>query len=820
MRKAYISLLFLFFAAIGNTQEPLTTLTVEKIMRDPKWIGTSPSNPYWSADGKYLFFNWNPDNSDNDSLYYITIADRIPKKATYDQRQNTITTQAIKYNTKRNAYVYAKNGDIFLYDLKSGKTRIITLTIEAEANPQFSNEDTRVVYTRNQNLFAFDLNDGTTIQITNFVRGSSGVLAQVNTGAVGGIGGGLGGGPRGAAARTGRDNISTDPQDQALRTEQLRLFNVLKERKADRDKSEAWTRAQPKPKVLRTITLDDRAMMGLTLSPDGRFVTYRLYKAPAGEKNTIVPSWVTENGFTTEIPGRTKVGAPLGTYEFFVFDTQSDTVLPVKTTNIPGITDPPDYLKDYPSKDTSKKRLPRAVIMNGPYWSDNGTYGVMDIRSQDYKDRWLMLLDAATGQLIPLDRQRDEAWIGGPGISFSFGNTGNIWINENTFWFQSETSGYSHLYKMNVVTKEKTPLTSGKFEVQRTQLSADRKSFYITTNAVHPGEQHLYKLPVSGGKPEQITSMTGSNQATVSPDEKTIAYLYSYSNKPWELFLQQNKAGTKPLQVTTLAQSTEFSSYKWRDPEIVTFQATDGATVYARLYKPAKPDPSSPAVVFVHGAGYLQNVHKWWSSYFREYMFHNLLADNGYTVLDIDYRGSAGYGRDVRTGIYRHMGGKDLDDHIDGAKYLVDKHGVNPKHIGIYGGSYGGFITLMAMFTKPGVFEAGAGLRSVTDWAHYNHGYTANILNEPFTDSIAYRRSSPIYFAEGLQGHLLMCHGMVDVNVHFQDIVRLSQRLIELKKDNWELAVYPVEDHGFVEASSWTDEYKRIFKLFETWLKK
>jgi dipeptidyl aminopeptidase/acylaminoacyl peptidase len=188
-------------------------------------------------------------------------------------------------------------------------------------------------------------------------------------------------------------------------------------------------------------------------------------------------------------------------------------------------------------------------------------------------------------------------------------------------------------------------------------------------------------------------------------------------------------------------------------------------------------------------------------------------------VIDIDYTASSGYGRDHRTGIYRHMGGKDLTDHVDGVKMLVEKYGVNPENVGIYGGSYGGFMTLMGLFTTPEVFKSGGALRSVTDWAHYNHGYTANILNEPANDEIAYKKSSPIYFAEGLKGNLLMAHGMVDVNVHFQDIVRLSQRLIELKKDNWELAVYPVEDHGFIEPSSWTDEYKRIFKLFESTLK-
>ena len=121
----------------------------------------------------------------------------------------------------------------------------------------------------------------------------------------------------------------------------------------------------------------------------------------------------------------------------------------------------------------------------------------------------------------------------------------------------------------------------------------------------------------------------------------------------------------------------------------------------------------------------------------------------------------------------------------------------------------------MAMFTTPDVFAAGAALRPVTDWAHYNHGYTSNILNVPQKDAEAYRKSSPIYFAEGLKGALLICHGMVDTNVLFQDSVRLAQRLIELRKENWELAAYPVENHGFERASIWADEYKRILKLFE-----
>jgi dipeptidyl aminopeptidase/acylaminoacyl peptidase len=269
----------------------------------------------------------------------------------------------------------------------------------------------------------------------------------------------------------------------------------------------------------------------------------------------------------------------------------------------------------------------------------------------------------------------------------------------------------------------------------------------------------------------------------------------------------------------TRSPAPEFASYPWQDAPIVSVPARDGVNVPGRLYRPRKAVQRGPAVIFVHGAGYLQNVHRGWSNYYREYMFHHLLTERGYTVLDIDYRGSANYGRDWRTAIYGHMGGKDLEDHVDAAKWLVPSHGVDPARIGIYGGSYGGFITLMAMFRHADVFAAGAALRPVTDWAHYNDPYTSNILNTPQSDPEAYKRSSPIYFAEGLRGALLMCHGMVDTNVHVQDTIRLAQRLIELKKDNWEMALYPVENHTFVQPSSWADEFKRILKLFETHLR-
>ena len=796
MTKLLFTLTVVFISLNSLSQKSLGSLTVEKIMRDPKWIGSSPSNPFWSNEGQFLYFSWNPDSKPGDSVYSISLSNKTPVRTDAFKSREISATGAFIYNTSRTAYIFQRDGDIYLVDLKTNKTKQITQTLDLESNPVFSFNETKIVFSRSLNLYAWDIVTGETTQLTNLRAGNDpGTRTTATTSPI------------------------LNPQEQWLKNDQLRYFEVLKERKQKREETEAYIK-NIRPKELRSINIDDKNLQGLTISPDGRFVSYRLFKSATGVKTTIVPSYVTETGFTTDLNARSKVGGAQGTSEFFIYDRVRDTVLAIKAdSTIPGIRDLPDYLKDYPKEleRRTKANALRAVGFGNFSWSPKGSHGVLELRSQDNKDRWLLLFDTASKKLKLLDRQRDEAWVGGPGIGF-FGGTG--WIDETTFWFQSEATGYSHLYTINVITAVKKTLTEGKYEVQRAQLSKDKKTFYLTTNEVHPGEQHFYRMPVTGGKPEKITSMQGSNQVSLSPDEKWIAILYSYSNKPWELYLQENKPGAKAEQITNKAVSEEFKSYAWKDPEVITITARDGAQIYARLYKPSNPHPNRPAVLFVHGAGYLQNAHKWWSSYFREYMFNNLLADNGYYVLDIDYRGSAGYGRDWRTGIYRWMGGKDLSDHVDAVNWLVKNHGVNPSKVGLYGGSYGGFITLMGLFTEPDVFTSGAALRPVTDWAQYNHGYTSNILNEPVTDSIAYRKSSPYYFAEGLKGNLLICHGMVDVNVHYQDAVKLAQRLIELGKNNWELASYPMEDHGFVEPSSWTDEYKRIFKLFEQTLKK
>jgi dipeptidyl aminopeptidase/acylaminoacyl peptidase len=767
-------------------------LTVSWIMRDPKWIGNQPGAPYWSEDGRMVYFMWNPTNAEADSLYQVSKRGGQATKVPTAEREQ-LPSRSGQYTRDYNKKVFERDGDIFMLDIKTGRTTPITNTVEAESQPRFSFSEKQVLFVRDNNLFSWDLTTGTTAQRTDFRKGQA-----------------------------PKENKPNTDQQKYLAQEELRLIAVLKERKekADRAKKQRENLAPKRPKK---IYLGEKEVQQIQLSPDEKFVTFVLSQRPKDTRTAMVPNYVTESAFTEDINTRLKVGEPQSAFEFGYWDIAADTVLYVKPDSLPGIMEKPAFTVVAVKKDTAKtakenkKPQPRAVVWNGPFWSDDGKNAFVVVGAQDNKDRWIARLELPAGRLTSLDRQHDEAWIGGPGIGFFGGASAVGWMpDQQRVWFCSEETGYSHLYAVNMATREKKALTGGKFEVSGPFIARDKKRWYFTSNEAHPGERHFYTMPIEGGTRTRLTALEGNNEVSLSPDGTMLAIRYSSFNAPWEIYLQENKAGAKPQRVT-FSTTEEFKSYPWRVPELITYTARDGAQVYARLYRPEKPNGAG--VIFVHGAGYLQNAHKWWSSYFREYMFHNLLADRGYTVLDPDYRASAGYGRDWRTAIYRHMGGKDLEDVVDGAKFLAEKCGVEAKRLGVYGGSYGGFITLMAMFTTPEVFAAGASLRPVTDWAHYNHGYTSNILNIPPADTLAYRRSSPIYFAENLKGALLICHGMVDVNVHFQDTVRLTQRLIELGKDNWEVAIYPVEDHGFREASSWTDEYKRILKLFEDKLK-
>jgi dipeptidyl aminopeptidase/acylaminoacyl peptidase len=748
-------------------------LTVDSIMRGPKLVGYPPTGPRWSGDSARLYFEWRRPGEDEASTWVVGRDGGEPRKLSDEERRLAPPVNGA-WDKAHRRVLFVDRGDIVLLDSVAGTRRQITRTTGNESSPRWARHETAVTFVRDNNLFAMPLDSGEIAQLTDVQ-------------------------PR------ARDPRATDSQT-FIKAEEQKLIEHTRVEAEKKKKADEKDKAHALPKL---ELADRQTAPDLQLSPDGKHVFVLVVERSDAAKRPNVPNYVTASSYTEDIPARTFVG-----------DSQDKRLLAVMNIET-GKTVWADAGFAGTVRVKADTTSAREVRWGMPLVSDDGALAVTHVRAGDNKDRWLAAIDPESGKTRVLDALHDEAWvreIGGFGPNDpSFG-----WFpDEKRLWFLSERDGWMHLYSLDATadTQAARQLTQGKWEIEAVSLSPDRKKFYITSTEAHPGERHIYAMAIDGGERTKLTSMTGASAGDVSPDDSMFGVIYSYSTKPHEVYLMPNRPGAAATQVTT-TPTEEWRSFKWADPQLVTYRTRDGVDVYARLFTPemlgARRDPSAPAVIFVHGAGYLQNAHKYWAtSYYREYMFNNLLASRGYVVLDPDYRASSGYGRDWRTAIYRHMGGKDLDDVVDGAKYLVEKQKVNSKHIGLYGGSYGGFITLMALFTSPDTFAAGAALRPVTDWTHYNHGYTSNILNEPQADAEAYRKSSPIYFAEGLKGALLICHGMVDTNVLFQDTVRLVQRLIELRKPNWSVAMFPVENHGFEEETSWADEYKRILQLFD-----
>ncbi|MFP4623198.1 MAG: prolyl oligopeptidase family serine peptidase [Gemmatimonadota bacterium] len=757
-------------------------LTVRNIMRGPELVGSPPSAVRWTDDGEWIYFRWKPGGQPwhaDEEFYRVAARGGAPERVTEEHMDSVGPLLAAGAETlDRRWKVVTHGGDLWLIDRRRGEPRRLTDTEARETNPTFGRDGRTVYFTRDGDAFALDLEGGALRQLMQVAQGPE------------------------------RPEREPEGLEAYLEEQQIELLEHIRREVEKREESEAEREARRAAEREPVRLANGERLQGVMVSPTERWALIQAGRRAEQARQTLVPDYVTASGYTRPLEVRSKVG-----------DYQSTARVGLVPLDSGGVTwldvAPETAVTAADSVGLPDGDVPDLAMVALRGWNRPGTLGLIESVSYDFKHRWLHLVDAATGEVRELVHDYDRAWIGGP-CGYCSG-----WLPDGRgVWFVSERDGYSHLYTVGVDGQQPRQLTDGDWEVHHVTIAPDERSFFLTTNEDSPHEYHFYRMGLDGSRRTRITEQPGIWDVTPSPDGERLAAVFSTANTPPELFTMKNRAGAPATRITD-SPTDEWRSFPWVEPEIVRFRAQDGATVPARIYRPSDVGGVSngAGVIFVHGAGYLQNVHRGWSTYFREYMFHHLLASRGYTVLDIDYRGSEGYGRDWRTAIYRHMGGKDLSDQVDGARYLAEHEGVDPSRIGIYGGSYGGFITLMALFTEADRFAAGAALRAVTDWAHYNHWYTGQILNLPQHDDEAYRRSSPIYFAEGLEDPLLIAHGMVDTNVHYQDVVRLAQRLIELGKEDWELAVYPVEGHGFVEPSSWTDEYRRILELFERHLR-
>ena len=780
--------------ALGQASS--TTISLEKIMSDPDWFGRSPESWYWGDDSITVFYQQKRQGN--------PLRDLVQKKLSSQGNGELVKLAQMHVFADKNAVLnnagsheaYAFEGNVFIKELASGKVQQITYTSAVESSVMFLTNG-NVAYRVDNVFYAHDMSSQKIIELANLkmTDGEKPTIAS----------------PSYIANEQHEliDYIALQQRNKDLRAEQKRQLRV---------KNSTVTQTN-------FYLGKDNEVVHASLSPTGdKLIVSIAPDKSAGIDSDIMPNYIAGDGHIKAKKVRARVADNRQYAEqLYLLDLSQGTKALLSYESLPGFDE--DVLasvrkenyaragKTYKSH-KSARNIHVMQAWEPIQWQKNGTQVAIMLEAWDNKDRWITTIDFDRKTLISQHRLHDDAW-----VNYSFNEMG--WLhNSNSLYYLSEETGYAHLY-VKALDGKATALTTGEFEVNDLTVSADEQNIYFQANKKHPGIYEIYKVNVQSANITALTDLGGKNDYALSPDEGKLLIEHSKITMPPELYVKDIASNAEAIRLTHTV-SEEFLAMPWAAPNVVAIASShQERPIYSKIYLPKGYDQSETknrAVMFSHGAGYLQNSHLGWSGYFREYMFHSMLVQQGYVVIDMDYRASKGYGRDWRTAIYRHMGKPEVQDMRDGVNWLVENANVDAKRVGTYGGSYGGFLTLMSMFTDPELFQSGSALRLVSDWAYYNHGYTSNILNTPADDAIAYERSSPIYFAEGLEKPLLINAPMVDDNVFFQDTVRLVQRLIELEKQDFETAIYPVEPHGFIQPSSWLNEYRRIYKLFENTL--
>ena len=773
---------------------------LELIMSDPDWIGNEPTGFYWSDTGTDVYYDQKRTGDNFSDLHKVPAAGGEPERVSPADESKSSNASRV-YNAERTRVAWIHRGDIMVKDLPTGDTRQITRTTAEEISPMFMADGRSVSFVRDEVHFVHDPASGTVYEAADI-------------------------------------KLEKHPDEQsfdALRQQQMRNMETLREDKRRKEaletEEESRQHEDPAGAPLPIYLGEDYAEVGRSLSPSGRYLLLTVTDDEAEEGQLeIMPNYVTEEGYTSIAEARIRVGRNVPAHEeLLLVDLVTGTFETVDYASLPGFEDDPlEDLRDsavdwYVERGADQDEVEeavkapekRAITVEQIQWNSDGSLAAIQLRAVDNKDRWLATIDPSQPEVRVQHRLTDEAWINWDYNEFGFMPDGR------TLWYLSEESGFSHLYTKRVGSRRTRQLTSGDFVVREPELNAQGSHFYVVTNRTHPGNYEVYRVAVGGGDLEPVTELGGVVEFRLSPAGDQLLLSRSSMDRHADLYAKPATAGGDTDRLTDTV-SEQFKNIDWVVPEILAVPSSRvDRPIYSKLYLPRdyREGDTYPAVMFVHGAGYTQNSHMGWPYYFREFMFHTILANEGFVVIDMDYRASQGYGRDWRTAIYRNMGRPELEDFKDGIDWLAENYGVDRSRVGIYGGSYGGFMTFMALFLEPDLFAAGAALRPVADWMHYNHTYSSNILNTPVIDPEAYQRSSPINYVQNLTKPLLIASGMQDDNVFFQDSVLVVQRLIELKKENFEFAAYPLDPHGFVHPNSWLDEYRRIYKLMNEHLR-
>ncbi|HEX2910780.1 MAG TPA: S9 family peptidase [Chloroflexia bacterium] len=441
-------------------------------------------------------------------------------------------------------------------------------------------------------------------------------------------------------------------------------------------------------------------------------------------------------------------------------------------------------------------------------WRPSGDLAVQ-ILSRDQQHLSLLALNLQTGQATTLIEEQSQPWLNL--------NNDTRFLKSGEILWSSERSGFRHLYLYDAQGRELRTLTSGEWQViSVTGLDEEKREVYFIATLPDVLERQLFVVSLDSGEPTRLTRETGWHECAVSPSFNWLVNRYSNIEQSPVVNLYKLAEG-KPEKAATLYQSNGITVKELglQAPELTSFTTRDGsATLYAAVYNPPELEPGRryPLIVSVYGGPHAQRVANQWD--LTVDLRAQYLAQHGFVVLKVDNRGSFNRGLKFEGAIARDMGRLEVSDQVDGVNFLAQRDYVDAGRVGIYGWSYGGYMTCMALLRAPEVFKVGVAGAPVTHWDGYDTTYTERYMSTPADNPQGYEDSAVVSHVENLEGKLLLVHGMVDENVHFRHTARLIDALTEAQKD-YDLLIFPEERHMPRDAKGLEYQERRIVEYFQ-----
>lgn len=417
----------------------------------------------------------------------------------------------------------------------------------------------------------------------------------------------------------------------------------------------------------------------------------------------------------------------------------------------------------------------------------------------------LLLADAATGKSSVLLTEKDDYWI-------NLSDDLRFFKDGKRFLWSSERSGYRHLYLYDMSGKQVVQLTNGKWEVSQVAVLDETKGLvYFVSTEQSPMERQLYRVPLDGSARTRLTQAAGMHWIQFAPDASFFLDTYSNTSAP----PRQDFYRADGVKFATLNENKveELAGYHFSPVEFFTIQSHDNVSLNCYMIKPPNFDPAKkyPVITYTYGGPHAQVVLNAWSG--ANYLWHQMMAQKGFIIFALDNRGSAGRGHLFEEPIHYRFGAQELSDQRDGAAWLRTQPFVDPNRIGIWGWSYGGHMTLHAMFEAPEIYKVGFAGAPVTDWHFYDSIYTERYIGLPEAREESYQESSPIKNAEHLKGKLLIAHGTGDDNVHYSNTLALIDTLIKSGK-YVEVMSFPGRGHPISDPPARRIVFNRVTQFF------